>query len=103
MGLATENLYLGAYALTHGASLKSVGLSRANGRTTAIFELDCPWVQRLADEYYRGVAVVNLAEFRRNLEALKDELFAALRKNETERREDDAHRRHRDRGAQPRR
>jgi hypothetical protein len=92
MPLSTENLYLGAYALTHGAELKGVAVSRSNGRRTAVFELDCPWVHKLADEYYGGTAVVNLTEYRRHLEELKDELFGALRKTETEQRREHAHR-----------
>jgi hypothetical protein len=103
MPLATENLYLGAYALSQGARLKGVVVSRSNGKTTAVFELDGPWVNQLQDEYYRGTAVVNLAEYRRHLEALKDKLFAALRRSESERREDHAHRKARARGAQARR
>ena len=88
MPLATENLYLGAYALSHGAELKGVVVTRSNGRQTAVFQLDCPWIHKLADEYYAGTAVVNLAEYREKLEELKDRLFGALRsvKNETERR-----------------
>lgn len=104
MSLMTENLYLGAYALTNGAELKGVAVSRANGRRTAVFELDCPWIQKLADEYLAGAAVVNLAEYRQHLEGLKDELFGALRQiemeSETERRGRYAHRQGGRRGAQ---
>ena len=75
--LASENLYLAAYALTHGARLKRISVSRSNGRKTAVFELDSPWVQKLSDEFYTGTAVVNLAEYRNHLEELKDQLFAA--------------------------
>ena len=91
MALATESLYLGAYALTNGAELKRVVVSRTNGRRTAVFELDCAWSDKLADEYYTGAAVVNLAAYRENLERLKDRLFEALRQNENEneRREQD--------------
>jgi hypothetical protein len=85
--LATENLYLGAFALTEGAELKRVVLSRSNGRTTAVFELDGAEVDKLAAAYYSGSAVVNLAHFREKLEGLKDRLFEALRENETRRRQ----------------
>ena len=85
---ASENLYLAAYCLTHGARLKRITLSRTNGsRTTAVFELEGEWVQRQSDEYYAGTAVVNLGEYRRHLEGLKDELFAVLKRRETRRRE----------------
>lgn len=83
--LASENLYLAAYALTHGAKLKRISVSRSNGRRTAVFELDSPWVQKLSDEFYAGTAVVNLSEYRNHLEELKDQLFAALKKTETKR------------------
>jgi hypothetical protein len=85
--LATENLYLGAYALSQGAALKAVVVSRSNGRTTAVFELDGPAVDQAAEDYYASRAVVNLADYREHLEALKDRLFGALRRTETERRE----------------
>ena len=62
MALATENLYLGAYAMTNGARLHRVIVSRTDGRTTALFELDCAWSQKLVDEYYAGTATVNLAD-----------------------------------------
>ena len=76
-GISTENLYLAAFARTNGATLKRVILSRSNGRDTAVFELECPWADRLSTEYYNGTAVVNLAEYREHLEKLKDELFDA--------------------------
>ena len=101
--LTTENLYLGAWTLSQGASLKGVVVSRSNGRTTAVFELDSPVSDRLAGEYYQGTAVVNLAQYREHLEALKDELFGALRRTETktERRTSDGdHRQGRARGHQ---
>lgn len=90
--LLTENLYLGAFVLLNGAELKRVRVSRVNGRTTAVFEIDGACVQRLSDEYLSGTAVVNLADYRKHLEGLKDELFAALKRNETERTTDHADR-----------
>lgn len=82
--LASENLYLAAYALTHGARLKRISVSRSNGRKTAVFEIDSPSADKLSAEFYSGDAVVNLAEYRNHLEELKDQLFAALKKTETE-------------------
>ena len=90
--LATENLYLAAYQVSEGAELRTVQVSRANGRSTAVFELEGPAVQRVAEAFWAGTAVVNLAEYRRHLETLKDELFGALRRNEIEKRENDAER-----------
>lgn len=81
---ATENVYLAAYLRTEGAELKTVQVSRSEGRSTAVFELDGPSVQRAADSYYAGTATVNLAAYRRHLEALKDELFGALRRETRE-------------------
>ena len=103
MGLATENLYLGAYALANGASLTRVLVSHSNGRRTAVFELEGARVEELAEDYYAERAVVNLARYREQLERLKDQLFGALRRseNETERRwRDDPHRQGRAGGAQ---
>jgi tRNA 2-selenouridine synthase SelU len=102
--LVTENLYLGAYALANGAQLKGVVVARSNGRKTVVFELDAPHVQRLADEFYKEeeTAVVNVAAFRQALEELKDELFAALRRTESERENDAAAQPRRARSAQAR-
>jgi hypothetical protein len=86
--LSTENLYLGAFALSQGAELKRVVLSRSNGRTTAVFELEGQDVETLVRTYWEGSAIVNLAQFRESLEGLKDRLFEALRENETRRRQD---------------
>jgi hypothetical protein len=82
--MVTESLYLGAYALSRGASLKRVVVSRSNGRTTAAFELEAPEADELASDFYQRRAVVNLAEYREHLEALKDQLFGALRRSENE-------------------
>jgi hypothetical protein len=93
--LTTENLYFAAYALTAGARLRRIAVSRSNGRSTAIFELEAPGIEKLSAAYYDSTAVVNLAAFRNQLEALRDELFRALRENETQtqtrrRRDDEA-------------
>jgi len=87
--LATD-VYLGAWLLHSGAVLKGVQISRSNGRATAVFELDGPRLDEHAARFYREEAEVNLAAYRRHLEALKDELFDAIRRNDAERRTDDA-------------
>jgi len=88
--LATD-VYLGAWLMNEGAELKGVNISRSNGKTTAVFELDGPAIEEHAAQYFGERATVNLAAYRRHLEALKDQLFDAIRRNETERRTDDAH------------
>ena len=76
----TENLYLAALACTNGGGvLRRVMVSAANGRKTAVFELECPGADDLVTSFYDGTAVVNLADYRNHLEELKDELFRALR------------------------
>jgi len=90
-GLVTENLHLSAYALANGARLKAVSVSRTNGRRTVIFELEAAYMHRLADEYYGQAAIVNLADYRRCVEELKDELFGALREDERKTRSEDGH------------
>ena len=86
MTCSTENLYLGAYLLNEGAELRRVSVSRANGRTMAVFELEGSAVGEGSEAFYAERAVVNLAAYRRHLEALKDELFDALRGGSDERR-----------------
>ena len=82
-GLVTENLHLSAYALANGAKLKAVSVSRTNGRRTVVFELESAYIHKLADEFYQSAAVVNLADYRRCVEELKDQLFGALREDES--------------------
>lgn len=89
---ASENLYLAAYCTTHGARLKRITVSRSNGRATAVFELEGADVHRLFAEYYGENAIVRLSAFRQALEELKDQLFATLKKTETERRTHGDHR-----------
>ena len=88
--LATD-VYLGAWLIQSGAVLKRVQVSHSNGKPTAVFELEGPAIEQHAAEFFGEVAVVNLAAYRRHLETLKDSLFDAFRKNEAERRTDDAH------------
>ena len=97
--LITENVYLGALALVNEAMLTRVTVSRSNGRRTAVFEFEGPKLERVAEGFYKGDAVVNLAAYREQLERLKDRLFAALAEDqmtETKRRQDhdQADRRH---------
>ena len=111
----TENLYLAALLCTNGGGvLRRVVVSLANGRRTAVFELECAAGDELAGSFYDGSAIVNLADYRNHLEQLKDELFRALRgsgslmktktKSKTERRSCDAtHRPRRAGGAEARR
>jgi len=80
----TESLFLGAYALSEGAVLKRVVVTRANGRTTAAFDFEAPNAEKLTADFYSEAAVVNLARFREHLESLKDELFGALRRAQME-------------------
>lgn len=82
--LQTENLYLGAFALLGGARLERIVLSRANGRRTAVFELEGDGLEALSAEFFSSRATVNLAAFRQELEFLKDRLFEALHEPETE-------------------
>lgn len=96
---STENLALAAYALSEGAELRRISVSRSNGRRTAVFEIDSPAMERLSAAYYDGSAVVNLARYRNEFDGLKDALFQALQKTETQdhdRRTHDPHRQGRD-------
>ena len=86
--LITENLYLGAYALVNGATLERVSLSRSNGRTTAVFESSRPGAE-VVRRVLRGTAVVNLQEYRRHLEALKDSSSGRCARTRLRRAEDE--------------
>ena len=84
----TENLALAAYALSEGAELRRIRVSRANGRRTAVFEIESAAMESLSGAFYDSSAVVNLARYRDQVSRLKDALCDALRVTETETRTD---------------
>jgi hypothetical protein len=112
--MLVTDLYLGAFAMTRGAVVKRVLVSRASGgKATAIFELEGERLDELVEQFLLGDASVRIGTYLRELESLRDQVFGAVRRsengtrngngNEDRRQEDDAHRQGRARCLEARR
>ena len=85
--LRTENPQLGAYAMAKGGVLDRVDVTGSDKGANVTFEIDYGGDENLVrDEYYRGLAIVNLAEFFTQLGQLQEHLFTALVRNDHKRR-----------------
>ena len=82
--MQTENVHLVAFALCEGAVLKSINLSRSNGRLTAVFEVASPSIETISASFYDSTATVNLASYRSHLDDLKDRLRDAMSQTPTQ-------------------
>jgi hypothetical protein len=81
MRLATSDLYESGYFLCRGARLMEVAPDRSGASPKLVFTFEGNYeLEELQKHYWSGEATVNLAAYRRSLEALKDEMFRILRK-----------------------
>ena len=83
MKLTTTDLYESGFLHSQGAFLSGAWADKGNSSTVFFsFEDDSEaTLSELQDSYHSGKATVNLAEYRRSLEFLKDLMFQILRKN----------------------
>ena len=83
MKLTTTDLYESGFLHSQGAFLSGAWADKGNSSTVIFaFEDDSEMtLSKLRDNYHSGKATVNLAEYRRSLELLKDLMFDILRKN----------------------
>lgn len=84
MSLRTTDLYESSYFLCHGARLKDVEV-KSRRRPTVVFSFEEPLDgERLTDlqESYHGASdtLVNMSQYRKNIEFLKDVIFNNLKK-----------------------
>ena len=80
--IRTDDLFLGAFALSRGGELAGVEVAGVNGRRVAYFEIEGAEVEQTRHDYYHGPAVVNLQLLKAAVRRLKDEAFAAIRQEE---------------------
>ena len=83
MRLTTSDLYESGFLHSQGAFLSGAWADKGNSSTVVFaFEDDSEaTLSKLQDCYHSGKATVNLAEYRRSLEFLKDLMFQILRKS----------------------
>ena len=77
--LATDDLFLAAYALSEGAELVGVDIVVSGARPVATFRLSAPRLSRLERAYLDGTAMTNVNSLKRYLKYVKDVLFNRLR------------------------
>ena len=83
MRLATSDLYESGYFLCGGAKLAEVVPDRSGASPKLVFTFEGNYeLEEMQKNYWNGNATVNLAEYRRSLEVLKDIMFRHIRENE---------------------
>lgn len=84
MRLATSDLYESGYFLCSGARLAEVVPDRSGPGLKLVFTFEGGYeIEEMQRSYWNGNATVNLADYRRSLEALKDIMFRQLRGEES--------------------
>lgn len=83
MRLATSDLYESGFFLCSGARLAEVVPDRSGASPKIVFTFEggCE-IEELQKSYWNGNATVNLSEYRRSLETLKDIMFRYVRGEE---------------------
>jgi hypothetical protein len=79
--IRTDDLFLGAFALSRGGELEDVEVEGVNGRAVAFFRIDGADEQAEHD-YYHGPAVVHLQLLKAAVQRLKNAAFTAIREKE---------------------
>jgi hypothetical protein len=80
--IRTDDLFLGAFALSRGGELSGVEVEGVNGRAVAFFHIDGGDEEGTEREYYHGPVAVNLPLFKMTVQRLKNAAFEEIRKQE---------------------
>jgi len=80
--IRTDDIFLGAFALSRGGDLSGVEVQGVNGRRVAYFHIDGPDAAETQRDYYQGPAVVHLQILKASVRRLKDAAFEAIRAEE---------------------
>jgi hypothetical protein len=80
--IRTDDLFLGAFALSRGGEVAGIEVSGVNGRRVAYFRIEGADLEQVRRDYYHGPAVVNLQLLKAAVRRLKDEAFSAIRQEE---------------------
>lgn len=78
--LRTKDLFLSAYLLSCDICLQAVEIEEGS-RVVFLF-LDTGKLDELSRQYREGKALCNVARFKESMQALKDEMFTLLRREE---------------------
>ena len=80
--MRTDDLFLGAFALSRGGELVGIDVQQTNGRRVAVFAIDGPGVDEAERDYFRGTTSVDLQHLKVQVRRLKDRAFDAVRADE---------------------
>ncbi len=80
--LQTDDLFLGAFGLLRGGTLREVVVQGTNGRRVAVFLID--GAEDAERDYFRGPSLVDVRLLKSEVARLKSLAFYALRRNEEE-------------------
>jgi hypothetical protein len=80
--IRTDDLFLGAFALSRGGELSDVEVEGVNGRAVAFFHIDGADDGQTRHDYYQGPAVVHLQILKAAVQRLKNAAFEAIREEE---------------------
>jgi hypothetical protein len=80
--MRTDDLFLGAFALSRGGELVGIDVQQTNGRRVAVFAIDGPGVDQAERDYFRGATSVDLQHLKLQVRRLKDRAFDAVRADE---------------------
>jgi hypothetical protein len=83
VNLHTDDLFLGALALSRGGYLERVEIHGQNGRRMVVFEIAGADVEDIEQAYYHGDVTVNLRHLKAEVQRLKNVAFDALRREES--------------------
>jgi len=72
----TSDLYYGAYLLARGGRIDVVETA-LDGSKKVFFQVSCPMIQKLTQEYLSGEATVNIRQLKSSLKHLKDIIYSA--------------------------
>ena len=80
--MRTDDLFLGAFALSRGGELVGVEVQQTNGRRVAVFGIAGPGVEEAEREYFRGTTSVDIQHLKLQVRRLKERAFDAIRADE---------------------
>ncbi len=80
--IRTDDIFLGAFALSRGGELHDIAVSSVNGRRVAFFTIEGADPDQTQRDYYQGPATVDLQRLKAAVRRLKDAAFDSIREEE---------------------
>jgi len=81
MSITTTDIYESAYMLCCGGHLSDVWVNKGRQRKTVVFEFDGQNIKDCQRHYHTGEAEVNIIDFRRHLDHLRDQITQVRNQN----------------------